>query len=129
MISEIKRLGPQMSNLLTHAAGRKLENPIRLPQVVSSSNRLSKVDLAVTVAYFNSLNLGDTVQGHYIPGGYFMPQNHRPDAGGGKWFCLSLGVSVGAGVLALAYASARTKSPYADIDELRSIMRGKIDGQ
>jgi len=110
---------------------RKYVNPGRsgLPHVVFSSNRLSKVDLAVTVDYFNSVNLGDAVQGYYFPDGYFIPQNHRPDAGGGKWFCLSLGVLVGAGVLALAYASAGTKSPYADIDELRSIMRGKIDGQ
>jgi hypothetical protein len=98
------------------------------PRVVFSSKRLPKVNLAVTRDFFNSVNLGDTVPGYYFPDGYFIPENHEGDAGVGKWFFLSLGVLLGAGVLALAFASARRKPPDVDIDALRTIIRDRMDG-
>jgi hypothetical protein len=82
---------------------------VNYPHVVFSSNRQPKVTLEVTVDIFNSLNLGDTISGYYFPDGYFIPQNHGGDAGVGKWFFLSIGVLLGTGVLAFAFARARTK--------------------
>ena len=92
---------------------RKYVNPGRSGRahVVFSSHRQPKVDLAVTVDVFNSVNLGNTIDGYYFPDGYFIIQNHEGNAGAGKWFFLILGVSVGAGVLALAFAKVRTKPP------------------
>ena len=109
---------------------RKYVNPGKRPwpHVVFSSSRQPKVNMAVTRDFFNSVNLGDAVSGYYFPDGYFIPQNHREDAGAGKWFILSLGVLMGGGVLALAYASARTKTPYVNIDALRPIIRDRMDG-
>jgi hypothetical protein len=98
------------------------------PQVVFSSNKQPKVNIAVTRDFFNSVNLGDTIPGYCFPDGYFIPQNHGGDAGVGKWFFLSLGVLLGTGVLAFAFARARTKSPDVDIDELRAIIRDRMDG-
>jgi hypothetical protein len=83
------------------------------PHVVFSSNRQPKVNIAVTRDFFNSVNLGDAIPGYYFPDGYFIPQNHRGDPGVGKWFFLSLGVSLGVVMLALAFARARTKPPIA----------------
>jgi hypothetical protein len=99
------------------------------PHVVFSSNRQPRVDIAATVDFFNSVNLGDTIPGYYFPDGYFVPQNHKGDAGSGKWFILGLGVFLGGGALALAFASARTKRPNVDIDALRTMLRDKMDGQ
>ena len=96
--------------------------------VVFSSNRMPKVNLEATRDFFNSVNLGDTISGYYFPDGYFIPQNHRGDAGVGKWFFLSLGILVGSGVLALAFARARSKTPRVDIDALRTIIRDRMDG-
>jgi hypothetical protein len=92
---------------------KKYVNPGRsgLPHVIFSCNRQPKVDLATTVDFFNGVNLGDGIPGYYFPDGYFIPQNHRGDPGTGKWFFLSVGVLVGGGVLALAFASARTRRP------------------
>jgi len=98
------------------------------PHVVFSSPRQPKVNIAATRDFFNSVNLGDTVPGYYFPDGYFIPQNRGGDAGAGKWFMLGLGVLMGGGVLALAFASARRKPPNVDIDALRKIMRDKMDG-
>jgi hypothetical protein len=96
---------------------RKYVNPGRsgLPHVVFRSKREPKVDMAVTVVFFNSVNLGDTISGYYFPDGYFVPQNHRQGAGGGKWFFLGIGVLIGGGSLALAVASARKKPRHGDI--------------
>ena len=99
------------------------------PHVVFSSNRQPKVNLEVTVDIFNSLNLGDTIDGYYFPDGYFIPQNQRGNAGTGKWFFLSFGFLMGTGLLAFAFVRARTKTPDVDIDELRAIIREKMDGQ
>ena len=99
-----------------------------LGHVVFGSNRLPKVNIEATRDFFNSVNLGDTVQGYYFPDGYFIPQNHGGDAGVGKWFFLSLGVLLGTGVLGFAFARARTKRPYADIEGLRTIIRNRMDG-
>jgi len=101
---------------------------VNYPHVVFSSNRQPKVTLAVTVDIFNSLNLGDTIDGYYFPDGYFIPQNHGGNAGVGKWFFLSLGVVLGTGVLAVGFARARTKPPSVDIDALRAIIRDRMDG-
>jgi hypothetical protein len=101
---------------------------VNYPHVVFSSNRQPNANLAVTVDIFNSLNLGDTIDGYYFPDGYFIPQNQRRNAGTGKWFFLSLGVLVGTGVLALAFARARTKRTYVDIEKLRTIMDERMDG-
>jgi len=98
------------------------------PHVVFSSNRQPKVDIAVTRDFFNSVNPGDTIPGYYFPDGYFIPQNHGGDAGVGKWFFLSFGVLLGAGVLVFAFARARTKAPDVDIDALRTIIRDRMDG-
>jgi hypothetical protein len=102
---------------------------VNYPYVVFSSNRQPKVNLEVTVDIFNSLNLGDTIDGYYFPDGYFIPQNQRGNAGTGKWFFLSFGFLMGTGLLAFAFVRARTKTPDVDIDELRAIIREKMDGQ
>lgn len=109
---------------------RKYVDPGRRPwpNVVFRSNRLPKVTIAVTRDFFNSVNLGDTIPGYYFPDGYFFPENHEGDAGVGRWFFLSLGVFLGTGVLALAFARARTKPPHVDIDALRKIIRDRMDG-
>jgi hypothetical protein len=99
-----------------------------LPHVVFGSNRLPKVNIAATRDFFNSVNLGDTVQGYYFPDGYFILRNHGGDAGAGKWFFLIFGVLVGAGVLAFAFARARTKPPDVNRDELRTSIRDRING-
>jgi len=96
--------------------------------VVFSSNRQPKVNIAATRDFFNSVNLGDAIPGYYFPDGYFIPQNHGGDAGVGKWFFLILGVLLGAGVLALAFARARSKPPDVDMDALRTIIRDRMDG-
>jgi hypothetical protein len=101
---------------------------IRWPHVVFSSNRQPKVDIAATRDFFNSVNIGDSIPGYYFPDGYFFPQNHGGNAGVGKWFFLSLGVLLGTGVLAFAFASARTKTPHVYTDELRAIIRERMDG-
>lgn len=101
---------------------------VNYPYIVFSSNRQPKVDIAATVDFFNSVNLGDTIPGYYFPDGYFFPQNHGGNAGIGKWFFLSLGVLLGTGVLAFAVARARTKRPPVDIDALRTIIRDRMDG-
>jgi len=98
------------------------------PHVVFSSNRQPKVDIAVTIDFFNSVNLGDTIPGYYFPDGYFIPQNHGGDSRGGKWFFLSFGVLVGAGALAFAVARARAKPPDVDLETLRKIIRDRMDG-
>ena len=98
------------------------------PHIVFSSDRQPKVDIAATVDFFNSVNLGDTIPGYYFPDGYFIPQNHGGNAGVGKWFFLSLGVLLGTGVLAFAFARARTKPPSVDMDALRTIIRDRMDG-
>ena len=55
--------------------------------------------------------LGDTIQGYYFPDGFFIPQNRVGDPGGaGRWFFLSVGVLLGAGLL--AFAVARTAGVY-----------------
>jgi len=102
---------------------------VNYPYVVFSSNRQPKVDIAATVDFFNSVNVGDNISGYYFPDGYFFPQNHGGNAGVGKWFFLSLGVLLGTGVLAFAFARARTKTPDVDIDEFRAIIRERMDGQ
>jgi hypothetical protein len=109
---------------------KKYVNPGRggLPHVVFSSDRLPKVDMTATVDFFNSVNTGDIVPGYYFPDGYFIPQNHWGNPGAGKWFFLGVGVLVGGGVLALAFATARTKPPSADIDSLREILHDRMDG-
>ena len=114
----------------TLIVARKYVNPGKRawPHVVFTSNRQSKADLAVTRDFFNSVNPGDSVPGYYFPDGYFIPQNHGGAGGAGKWFLLSLGVLPGTGVLALAFAAARTKPPVADIDTLRKILRDRMDG-
>jgi hypothetical protein len=56
------------------------------PHVVFSSNRQPKVNIAVTIDFFNSANLGDTIPGYNFPDGHFIPQNHRGDPRGGKFF-------------------------------------------
>jgi hypothetical protein len=89
---------------------------VNYPYVVFSSNRQPKISLAVTVDIFNSLNPGDTIDGYYFPDGYFIPQNQGGDSGAGKWFFLSLGVLLGSGMLAFAFARVRTKPPRVDID-------------
>jgi hypothetical protein len=99
------------------------------PHVVFSSNRQPKVDIAATVDFFNSVNVGDSISGYYFPDGYFFPQNHGGNAGIGKWFFLSLGVLLGTGVLAFAFARARTKTPDVGIDEFRATIRERMDGQ
>jgi hypothetical protein len=81
-----------------------------LPHVVFSSDRQPKVNLAVTVDFFNSVKVGDTVAGYGFPDGYFIPRNQKVTGGLAKWFLLGLGVLLGVGVLALAFASARSKS-------------------
>jgi hypothetical protein len=96
--------------------------------VIFSSDRQPKVNISATRDFFNSVNLGDTIPGYYFPDGYFFPQNHGGDAGAGKWFFLSLGVLLGTGVLVLAVARARKKTPDADMDTLRAIMRDRMDG-
>jgi len=98
------------------------------PHVVFSSNRQPKVDIAATVDFFNSVNVGDSIPGYYFPDGYFIPQNHGGDPGTGKWFFLSLGVLLGTGVLAFAFARTRTKPPPVDRDSLRTIIRDRMDG-
>ncbi|MGD0812504.1 MAG: hypothetical protein ABSA83_02775 [Verrucomicrobiota bacterium] len=98
------------------------------PHVVFSSNRQPKVNIAATRDFFNSVNLGDAIPGYYFPDGYFFPQNHGGDAGTGKWFFLSFGVLLGAGVLAFAFARARTKPPDVDMDALRASLRERMDG-
>jgi hypothetical protein len=98
------------------------------PHVVFSSIRQPEVNIAATRDFFNSVNLGDAIPGYYFPDGYFIPQNHGGDAGVGKWFILGLGVLMGTGVLAFAFARARTKRPNVDIDELRTIIRDRMDG-
>jgi hypothetical protein len=98
------------------------------PHVVFSSNRQSKVNIEATVDFFNSVNVGDTISGYYFPDGYFIPQNHRGDAGVGKWFFLSLGVLLGTAVLVFAVARARKKPPDVDMDSLRAILRDRMDG-
>jgi hypothetical protein len=98
------------------------------PHVVFSSNRQPKVSIAVTHDFFNSVNLGDTIPGYYFPDGYFIPQNHEGNAGVGKWFFLSLGVLLGTGVLAVAFAMARAKPRPVDMDTLRTIVRDRMDG-
>ena len=110
---------------------RKYVNPGKggLPQIVFRSNRQPQVDMAVTPDFFNGVNRGDTIPGYYFPEGYFIPQNQRGDAGGGKWFFLSLGVLLGGAVLAFALARARTKPPYVDRDTLRTILRDRMDGR
>ena len=100
---------------------------VNYPYIAFSSSREPKVNLAVTVDIFNRLKLGDTIDGYYFPDGYFIPQNHGRDAGAGKWFFLSLGVLLGAAVLALAFAMARRKPPAVDIDALRTIFRDRMD--
>ena len=109
---------------------RKYVNPGKSgrPHVVFSSNRQPQVDMAATLDFFNSVNLGDTIPGYYFPDGYFIPQNHGPGAGGGKWFFLCFGILVGTGMLAFAFARARSKKSNLDIDELRTILRDRMDG-
>ena len=102
---------------------------VNYPYVVFSSNRRPKVNIAATVDFFNSVNVGDSIPSYYFPDGYFIPQNHGGYAGVGKWFFLSLGVLLGTGVLAFAFARARTKTPHVDIDALRTIIRERMDGQ
>jgi hypothetical protein len=101
---------------------RKYVDPGRgaWPHVVFSSDRQPKADMAATRDFFNSVNLGDAIPGYCFPDGYFIPQNHGGDAGVGRWFILSLGVLLGTGLLAFAFARARTRLPYAGIDELRT---------
>ncbi len=110
---------------------RKYVDPGRtgLPHVVFSSNRQPKVNLATTVDFFNSVKLWDNIDGYYFPDGYLIPQNHLGDARGGKWFFLGLGVLPGAGLLVLAFATARKKPPDVNMDSLRKIMRDRIDGR
>jgi hypothetical protein len=95
------------------------------PHVVFSSGRQPKVNVAATRDFFNSINLGDAVPAYYFPDGYFIPQNHAGDAGAGKWFFLGLGVLIGGGVLAFAFARSRTKQPNGDMDVLRAIIRDR----
>jgi hypothetical protein len=111
-------------------AVRKYVNPGRGggPHIVFSSDRQPKVDLAVTRDLFNSVNLGGTIPAYYFPEGYFIPENHGGDAGVGKWFFLSLGVLLGAGILALAFARARTKTTPVEMDALGKVIRGRMDG-
>ena len=116
----------------TLIVARKYVNPGKggAPHVVFSSKRQAKVSIAVTRDFFNSVNPGDTVPGYYFADGYFSPQDHREDGGADRWFFLGLGVLLGGGVLAFAFARARTKpTPYNDIDALRTIMRGRVDGR
>lgn len=99
-----------------------------LPHVVFSSNRLPKVNLATARDFFNSVNLQDTVQGYYVPDGFFIIQNHRRNSGTGKWFFLNFGVLVGAAMLAFAFTRARTKPTHVDNDQLRANIRERMDG-
>jgi hypothetical protein len=98
------------------------------PHVVFRGNKQPKVNISVTRDFFNSVNLGDAILGYDFPDGYFIPQNHRGDAGAGKWFILSLGVLLGGGLLAFAFARRRTKLQYGDIDALRTIFRDRTGG-
>ena len=97
--------------------------------VVFRSDRQPKVNISATHDLFNSVNLGDTITGYYFPDGYFIPQNHGGDAGGGKWFFLSFGVLVGTGVLAFAVAKAKSKASSPDMDELQRILRDRMGGR
>ena len=88
---------------------KKYVNPGRtgLPHIVFSSASLSKVDISATRDFFNSVNLGESICGYYFPDGYFIPENHGRDTGGGKWFFLGVGVLMGGAALALAKATTQ----------------------
>lgn len=97
--------------------------------VVFSGSRQPKVNLPVTVDFFNSVKQGDTIDGYYFSDGYFIPQNQMENAGtGGKWFFLSLGVLLGAAVMALALAMARIRQTRVSKDALQTIIRDKLNG-
>lgn len=79
--------------------------------VVFSSNREPVVNIAVPRDFFNSVNLGNAIPGYYFPDGYFIPQNHWEGTGFSKWFILSIGVFLGTGALAFAFARPGKKTP------------------
>lgn len=93
---------------------KKYVNPGRsgLPHIVFSSARQSKVDIAATRDFFNSVSAGQTIRGYYFPDGYFIPENHGGNTGAGKWFFLGLGVLGGGAALALARATARVPGEF-----------------
>jgi len=97
--------------------------------VIFSSDRQPKVDISATHDFFNSVKLGDTVTTYYFSDGYFIPQNHRGDAGAGKWFFLGIGIVLGAGAFWLTFAVARAKAKprYDDTETFRKIIRDRKD--
>ena len=77
------------------------------PHVVLKNAKNGQVNCSTSVDFFNSVNLGDKVNGYNFPDGYFIPDAHGGDAGTAKWFFLGFGFWVA--VIAAIFAAAQQR--------------------